>query len=46
MLAEADEEDAQKGDTPHQVPASIFIRNGLEIEEQQYGLLFVLTDDH
>jgi hypothetical protein len=35
MLAEADQRDARKGPAPHQVPPSIFVRNGLEIEEQQ-----------
>ena len=34
-LAEADEEALRQGATSHQVPASIFIRIGLEIEEQQ-----------
>jgi len=34
-LAEADEEDIRRGTVPHQVPGSVFIRNGLEIEEQQ-----------
>ena len=34
-LAEADEADTRQGTTPHQVPGSVFIRNGLEIEEQQ-----------
>jgi len=34
-LAEADEEDIRRGTITHQVPASVFIRNGLEIEEQQ-----------
>lgn len=34
-LAEADEEDVRQGTTPHQVPGSVFIRTGLEIEEQQ-----------
>jgi hypothetical protein len=33
-LAEADEKDVQSGLTPHQVPGSVFIRTGLEIEEQ------------
>ena len=35
MLAEADKQDAQHGPAPHEVPASIFIRSGLEIEEHQ-----------
>ena len=35
-LAEADKQDAQHGHTPHEVPASVFIRSGLEIEEQQW----------
>jgi hypothetical protein len=34
-LAEADEEDIRRGNTSHEVPGSVFIRNGLEIEEQQ-----------
>lgn len=34
-LADADTEDAKRGMIPHEVPASIFIRTGLEIEEQQ-----------
>lgn len=34
-LAEADTQDAQRGHTLHEVPASVFIRSGLEIEEQQ-----------
>ena len=34
-LAEAEEEDAMRGLIPHQVPGSVFIRTGLEIEEQQ-----------
>lgn len=34
-LAKADEEALRQGTTSHQVPASIFIRIGLEIEEQQ-----------
>ena len=35
MLAEADQQDVQQGCTPHEVPASVFVRTGLEIEEQQ-----------
>ena len=35
-LAEADERDIQRGCIPHQVPPSVFVRNGLEIEDQQY----------
>ena len=35
-LAEADEEDARRGMTPHEVPGSVFIRMGLEIEEHMY----------
>ena len=35
-LAEADEAAIRRGDVSHQVPGSVFIRNGLEIEEQQY----------
>jgi hypothetical protein len=35
-LADADKEDAERGLTPHQIPASVFIRTGLELEEQQY----------
>lgn len=38
-LAQADEEDARHGLTPHQVSGSIFIRTGLEIEEQMYAPL-------
>lgn len=38
-LAEADEEDARRGVTPHQVPGSVFIRTGLEIEEHMYVFL-------
>ena len=34
-LAEADKEDAERGLTPHEIPASVFIRTGLELEEQQ-----------
>jgi hypothetical protein len=34
-LAEADKQDAQYNHTPHEVPASVFIRSGMEIEEQQ-----------
>ena len=34
-LAEAEKRDAQHGHTPHEIPASIFVRSGLEIEEQQ-----------
>ena len=34
-LAEADHRDTQRGTTTYEIPASIFIRNGLEIEEQQ-----------
>ena len=35
-LAEADEAAIRQGSaSPHQVPGSIFIRNGLEIEENQ-----------
>ena len=37
-LAEADEEDIRRGNTSHEVPASVFIRNGLEIEERQWVL--------
>lgn len=35
MLAEADQQHAQKGLSPHDIPASVFVRNGLEIEEHQ-----------
>jgi hypothetical protein len=34
-LAEADEEALRRGTASHEVPASIFVRIGLEIEEQQ-----------
>ena len=34
-LAEVDQQAAQQGFIPHEVPASIFVRNGLEIEDQQ-----------
>lgn len=34
-LAEADEAAIRRGDASHQVPGSVFIRNGLEIEEHQ-----------
>jgi len=34
-LAEADEAAIRQGSTSQQVPGSVFIRNGLEIEEQQ-----------
>jgi hypothetical protein len=34
-LAEADTQEAQRSHIPHEVPASVFIRSGLEIEEQQ-----------
>ena len=34
-LAEADEEEITRGAISHQVLGSVFIRNGLEIEEQQ-----------
>jgi hypothetical protein len=37
MLAEADQRDAKQGPTPHQMPPSIFIRHGLELEDQQYA---------
>lgn len=42
-MAEANEEDAKHGLTPHEVPGSVFIRTGLEIEEQLwvYSLYFV-----
>ena len=35
QLAEADHQDAQQGCTPHEIPASVFIRSGLEIEDHQ-----------
>lgn len=35
QLAEVDEEDARRGSILHEVPGSVFIRSGLEIEEQQ-----------
>jgi len=41
-LAEADQQDAQQGYAPHAVPASVFVRDGLDIEEQQY-VAFVHT---
>jgi len=31
-LAEADEEDVRRGGTPHQVPASVFIRTGWKLK--------------
>jgi hypothetical protein len=34
-LAEEDKEEIRRGTALHQVPVSVFIRNGLEIEEQQ-----------
>ena len=34
-LAEADEEEIARGTISHQVPGSVFVRNGLDIEEQQ-----------
>ena len=34
-LAEVDKEDIRRGNTAHEVPGSVFIRNGLEIEDQQ-----------
>lgn len=34
-LAEADEAALRQGTASPQVPGSVFIRNGLEIEEQQ-----------
>jgi len=34
-LAEADQQDTQQGSTPHAVPAWVFVRDGLDIEEQQ-----------
>ena len=36
-LAEAEEEDTNRGTAPHEVPGSVFIRMGLEIEEQMYA---------
>ena len=37
ILAEVDRRDIQQGSAPdHQIPPSIFIRTGLEIEDQQY----------
>ena len=35
-MAEADEEDAKRSATSYQVPGSVFIHLGLEIEEQMY----------
>lgn len=35
-LAEADEADIRRGTASYPVPGSVFVRNGLEIEEQQY----------
>ena len=35
-LAEEDEEALRSGTLTHQVPGSVFIRTGLEIEEQQW----------
>ena len=37
QLAEQDEEDVRRGTIQHQVPGSVFVRNRLEIEEQQLG---------
>jgi len=34
-LAEADQQAAQQCSAPHELPASVFVRNGLEIEDQQ-----------
>lgn len=34
-LAEADKEDIRRGNTAHEVPGSVFIHNGLEIEDQE-----------
>ena len=42
-LAEADEKEIALGAFLHQVPGSVFIRNGLEIEEQQLVPLFICT---
>ena len=39
-LAEADEKEIAQGTFLHEVPGSVFIRNGLEIEEQQSVPLF------
>ena len=38
-LAEADKEDAKRGIVPHEVTGSVFIRTGLEIEEQMHVFL-------
>lgn len=35
-LAEADQRDDQRDSASYDVPGSVFVRNGLEIEEQQY----------
>ena len=44
-LAEADEEEIARGTISHQVPGSVFIRDGLDIEEQQsVALLRSYTD--
>lgn len=46
-LAEEDEEAVRQGTVGHQVPGSVFVRNGLEIEEQQYvAFEFVMRMEH
>lgn len=35
QLAEADHQATQQGYTPHEIPASVFIHSGLEIEDHQ-----------
>ena len=42
QLAEADEQDIARGVVSHQVPGSVFIRGGLELEEQQLASLYRL----
>ena len=42
-LAEADEEAARRETTSNEVPASVFIRNGLDIEEQQFVTSYSCT---
>lgn len=45
-LTEADKEELSRGNTSHQVPASVFVRNGLELEEQQSVPLFPMCMFH
>lgn len=43
-LAEADQQDAQRGPMAHEVLASVFIRNSLELEEQQRVFSYYFLD--